>query len=75
MFSASSPALPPESQESFKSRKHIKLCFKSDEDTKCKACDAVLVDLALVLYDHVLLMDGFQQGRGQRLEVRDGLWC
>lgn len=35
--------------------------------------DVVLVDLPLVLYDHVLFMDGFQQGCGQRLEVGDGL--
>lgn len=35
--------------------------------------DAVLVDLALVLYDHVFFMDGFQESCGQRLEVGDGL--
>lgn len=34
---------------------------------------ALLVDLPLVLDDHVLLVDGFQQSRGQRLQVRDGL--
>lgn len=35
--------------------------------------EGVLVDLALVLNHHVLLVDGFQQSRGERLEVRDGL--
>ena len=33
----------------------------------------LLVGLPLVLDHHVLLVDGLQQGRGQRLEVRDGL--
>lgn len=33
----------------------------------------VLVDLALVLNHHVFLVDGFQQGCGERFEVWDGL--
>lgn len=37
-------------------------------------CDLSLpVGVPLVLDDQVLLVDGLQQGRGQRLEVGDGL--
>lgn len=73
-FSASSPARPRESRGSSEGRKQVRRCFqRSASNNDGDAWDAVLVDLALVLYDHVLLVDGLQESRGQRLEVGDGL--
>ncbi len=37
--------------------------------------DVLPVGVPLMLDDQVLLMDGLQQSRGQRLQVGDGLRC
>lgn len=69
-FETSSPALPLDFPESLKDTQ----VQAPPRRPKLPACGgALLVDLPLVLDDHVLLVDGLQQSRGQRLQVRDGL--